>query len=476
MEVIKDKIIKTYIISMEVEMLSTFCIGSGESNKYDIEVVKLPNGMPYIPFTAWMGALKHYFYDAVDFSKINKKEDILALHYFWGDSTNYLPPNFKTKIEKEDIPQSHFVPEADFGSFMSNTSLNFRDGILLDNNKQVLNKYDFETVEAGAIMKFVCKLDIRENVEEEILQKCLHFIENNLKNVTIGAKTNSGLGKQKLKKFECFKFDFNYETHQKAWFRYLYDGTLADSLKENSTFEGFELINKDTFTISTILTLEDTLLNGGGIDLKLETDKQPYKNKKGELLLRGETWKGAIRAKMKQIGYAMLSDEKTTNGLIDKLFGFVSEDPNDNKKQKGRISANESIIENANTFVHHRVAIDHFTGGTKDGAKYDAEVIQHKDEQIKLSFSITNYEAHEPIWLLRAVIDLLLGDIAIGADAGIGRGRMKGNSIYIIDKKETIKLELNKPNFGLQNGNLNRINTLQTQFIKKFKNQTNATN
>ena len=35
MEVIKDKIIKTYIISMEVEMLSTFCIGSGESNKYD---------------------------------------------------------------------------------------------------------------------------------------------------------------------------------------------------------------------------------------------------------------------------------------------------------------------------------------------------------------------------------------------------------------------------------------------------------
>ena len=61
MEVIKDKIIKTYIISMEVEMLSTFCIGSGESNKYDIEVVKLPNGMPYIPFTAWMGALSIIF-------------------------------------------------------------------------------------------------------------------------------------------------------------------------------------------------------------------------------------------------------------------------------------------------------------------------------------------------------------------------------------------------------------------------------
>lgn len=480
--IIENDILKSYLVKYTISFISPVIIGNGEDENTDIDICKLPNGQAYIPFTSWIGVLKHHFFDSVDLSSL-KEEEWLAILYFWGDCKEYTKSNFLiNNIENKlgYLPQSHFYPQADFSTYLTEASTHFRDGVRLNEQTKLVEagaKYDFEILNQNAKMEFNCIIDVKKGICEKTIQKCIQFIFDTIDKCAIGAKTNSGYGKQKLvtDNSTIVEYDFSKEADQLAWF-------LNRNKKEIIEFEEkFDYNITNTITISANAEIVNTLLIGGGADLSRAEDKFPIATN-GKYVFRGDTLKGVIISQMKRIANTLLADG-LADEKSDNLFGYVNNDDQNvtknNNAKKGRLIANESNIEHAQDMVHHRIKIDHFTGGTFGGAKFDAKVLNHNVEEIPLSITINKFLPFEPIWLLHAFKDLLTQSVAIGAEKSIGRGRLHGKKLNINitqNDKESINIEctiefdkLNDTyNIKFVKDDAAQLKDLETAFKKEF--------
>jgi CRISPR/Cas system CSM-associated protein Csm3 (group 7 of RAMP superfamily) len=142
-------------------------------------------------------------------------------------------------------------------------------------------------------------------------------------------------------------------------------------------------------------------------------------------ILSGTSLAGALRARALKIANTLDAHDRAQT-LIDKMFG-VEMRPGVQPKAS-RVTVTEAVVHNAKTdLVQNRVSIDRFTGGARETALFSEQpAFGGYDTTLEVNIKLVNPENYEVGLLLLLLKDLWTGDLALGGESSVGRGRLKG--------------------------------------------------
>ncbi|MCX7991567.1 MAG: RAMP superfamily CRISPR-associated protein [Proteobacteria bacterium] len=410
-----------------ISLLSPLIIGKGDSENSDLDVIKDKDGKPFIPATSLAGVLRE------EIRKINENWD-----RFFGN---------KEKEQSRLIFNDLTIKKL--------TGIKVRDGIRIDNKIGIVedkSKFDYEIVERGSAFGFKIQSLFRTEEREKIHQlfrtiKTL-FSKSKLR---IGAKTNNGFGILALSDYECSDYDL---TDRKALSCYLKNIPLNNLKLEDIEIES----NK------AILRLRGSLINS--FIIRDYSDFADYETLKSldKPVITSSSLKGAIRARAEKILHTL---DKDTN-IVNNLFGYVtdnskSEGRHKSLAKKGRVTVKETLIEDYEEKIQDRVKINRFTGGPINTALFNSMPVFFKNDSksLELCIEIDCPLPEEVALILLVMKDLMTGDIALGGEKSIGRGRFDGETLEIVVGKERILYkkgeELTSEEKNLLNAYINKL-------------------
>ncbi len=433
------------VISGEIKTISPLHMGCGENEKTDMDILLDAKGLPFIPATAFIGVLRHMIDDR--FPEVNAKEADRFWGYARGDDNAS-----QSSIRCDDLG---FLKPAKGRQ----PNITIRDGICIDNKTGLVKyqgKYDYEVLERGAVFSFNLEFDFNENNADFIKKMAAtiyHMLgQNQAKDgsetynpglIRLGAKTNNGLGEIRMipENTAIFLFDFRKKNHVCNW---LSNRFPKENLIDISSLgKPFEPTGKN-LTIEVTLFLKNSLIIRSYPSDPDLPDAVHIKSL-DDWVLTGSSLKGAIRSRVERIVNTMGKNPD----MIDKLFGFVKENTENNKAGKGRVRVRETILPKFEAELQNRIKIDRFTGGTIDGALFDSMPLfwSHDDKALKVIMEVENCRDAEAGLMLLILKDLWTGDLAVGGEKNVGRGVFQGRTaiITINDQKFILDKNLGSP-------------------------------
>jgi hypothetical protein len=92
-----------------------------------------------------------------------------------------------------------------------------------------------------------------------------------------------------------------------------------------------------------------------------------------------------------------------------------------------RVLSEESQLSGTTDWVQQRVKIDRFTGGSFPAALFSEQPAYGGDAAtVAVDLTLRKPQDHEIGLLLLVLKDLWSGDVVLGGEGGVGRGRLKG--------------------------------------------------
>jgi CRISPR/Cas system CSM-associated protein Csm3 (group 7 of RAMP superfamily) len=342
----------------------------------------------------------------------------------------------------------------------------YRDGVAIGRDTQTARegaKYDQEIIPAGSTFDFELSLDLNDEGSEEEMMKIIYVGLEELCSgrINIGGSTTLGLGRCRLDadKVDVYALDFRdirclipflkgddlndlqeeYVTGYKDYFKELKDSvSFMNKPESHHRLElDFEIILEE----GDLLVVKDgRYAFGDDPEIRFVRTKRWRADKNGWVdvqFIPGGSFKGALRNRAEQIIRTLVQDSKSacdpTKGkgggcgkcAICEIFGFSKEEGE--KGHKGRLSVEdaypireEEIQEKKFDFV----AIDRFTGGALEKAKFDARIAT--DGSFKSRVVVENPKLYELALIAHLFKDLYLKDIRLGYGKYKGFGKVKG--------------------------------------------------
>lgn len=156
-------------------------------------------------------------------------------------------------------------------------------------------------------------------------------------------------------------------------------------------------------------------------------------------IVPGTSWAGILRHRSQQIVNTLGTDKNKAQSLIEGMFGPAAI-KQDERHRASRLTVAESLVEGGRSLVQSRVKIDRFTGGAHEEALFsEAPLLSNHDAYVELMVSLRppppsdpfDEEPTEPAGaevglLLLLLKDLWTGDLRIGGESGVGRGKLRG--------------------------------------------------
>jgi len=426
-----------FILKGKVELLSPALIGSGNSERCDMDLLLDEKDKPFIPATSLIGVLRHTM------SKMEIKQN--DLKRFWG----FIDTD---KIsDEEKVRASHLIC-SDLTCSTKNPQIRTRDGIKIDSRSGIVEegmKYDYEVVERGTRFDLCLEVPYLTPGNEDQNQKRTvkyldpQFIQQMLATIigllqdekaAVGAKTNNGLGRIKLTDHRLLYYNFKQKDHVLKWLG-IEDGEPEPHPLAAEAFK----IERKCFTLEAWLELKNSLMiRSYPTELGAPDADFVHIQSNGDYVVPGSSWKGAIRARAERIlNTISINKENWTQGILNELFGFVDpEKPPSENAQRGRIRISETVLPKFVAELQTRIKIDRFTGGTIETALFESlplfnrlktgEVVNLRQKAVRLNLSIDNCKEYEAGLLLLILKDLWTGDLAIGGEKNVGRGVFRG--------------------------------------------------
>ncbi len=469
----------------ELVLKSPLLIGSGKKERYDIELLKTKEGNPFIPATTIAGVIQSRLELLTEeFADRNKldKEQIKSIKKIWGEAAD---------IDNPDSKQSSFIF---YDSMLNNSKKNIsiRDGIAIDNKIGVTSdgaKFEYEIQEPGTTFNFKIEVNAKDEKEKELSERLLKTVEAYFtKNaISVGANTNNGFGKLSLTNTSFEFYDFKEKSDIESWLK------ISNTKRNKPVYNIKEFdIASSNFSISFKANIDNSLIIGS-TDPKVESDKTHLKSN-GQAVLSGSSLKGAVRARAEKILNTISINQDEMHKLKELLFGYIQhefiieKDNNGNeivkpdkingsiyketkiKSLKGKLQVSENTFKEKTYTeeLQHRIKIDRFTGGTIDGALFDSmplfntakeessitfdmsidwkeklkyTLFDENKNKIDRELNLLKYNEAAAGLLLLVLKDLWTGDLPIGGEKNVGRGRLRGVAATITwdDKKVVLK-------------------------------------
>ena len=332
---------------------------------------------------------------------------------------------------------------------LENAKLTYRDGVSIDENLGSAidgAKYDYEAIERGAWGELRLVITIKgihtanpgkwqsAELRPEVLNAVYYLKDCLEEGISLGAMTAKGLGRVRVKNLQAGLYDFADSKDVAAWLSQEVPeaGKAGRLLQDKSSWRTSNL----GLTVEAEFALQSSLIvRDYGSGTKTEKGKKVVFSLKsgGDYVIPGTSIKGVLRHQAAYI-LDLLGDRKD---MLESLMG-TAEAKSKTKETEGRIKSRfyvdeAYIVSGKKGAVAEaevtRNRIDRFTGGTIESALFTEMPLWQKDERIptvRLRFSVREADEKEAGLALFLLKDLWQGKVALGGEAGVGRGTLKG--------------------------------------------------
>ena len=322
-----------------------------------------------------------------------------------------------------------------------------RDGVAIDPRTRTAEdkkKFDIELLEAGTRFTLRFELLLPEHPEEQ--QRLLLALAIALQGfergeIGLGARKRRGLGQCRLAgDWKVIRYNVRGERRDLvAWLER--DQSGAKTGRDIATLLGLssedaQLDCRHRFVLSATFTLEGSLLirsGSGDLNAPDTAHLRSRRNGKQAPILSGTSLAGALRARALRIVNTFAPEKGWS--LVEDVFGVRAREPKDKRPlTASRLIVHEAEIRRPVTpeFVQSRVKIDRFTGGAYPTALFSEQPVFAKDDtEVTIRLELLSPKDHEIGLVLLLLKDLWTGDLPLGGESSVGRGRLQGKRAEI---------------------------------------------
>lgn len=363
--------------------------------------------------------------------------------------------------------------------------IELRDGVQLDPETRTAKdekKFDMELLAAGTTFPLRFELLMTKNDEATLLQALVIGLQGFEKGeIAMGGRKRRGLGRGKVEQWSIREYDLTTTTGLLDWL----DGAGTPHLgSEIATLLGIRseklVDHRQRFIIEATFALETSLLirSGSGEAGSPDTVHLHSRRKHGEVpILSGTSLTGALRARAVRIantlGLPMVplpgqnkdDDEEVPEIIIHLFGGEIKAAKGKTHLKASRLIGHEAEIQDGITnLVQNRVKIDRFTGGSFPTALFNQQPVFGKygwkttvTLNLELQKNSDTFEAQIGLLLL-LLKDLWMGDLPLGGESSVGRGRLQGICATLKLNDEEWKLSQNNGEpFSIEKGDVTRL-------------------
>ncbi len=381
-----------------------------------------------------------------------------------------------------------------------------RDGVTIDPATGTAldsAKFDVELIEAGTHFDLHFELLLTEaKPAQTIVPLVLAALEGLAKGeIRLGLRKRRGYGRCQMQQWTVSRYQLTdpvqlcqwLETPQLAHQPKPATGTLNDvfsiAFPDDQSLLADTTDQRKQFSIVATFGLERSSLlirsGFGEADLGADFVHLHALDEHGQSrpTIPGTSWAGVIRHRVLRIANTLANEtgqRHKVKDVIESLFGRVSSkeeaeelrlrytQESSKASKASRATFDETFVEDAQQLYQTRVRIDRFTGGAYESALFEEAPIYGTDKtRIGFQLYVREPQNHEIGLLLLVLKDLWTGDLPIGGEASVGRGRLTGIHAAIhlpttdTDLKQ-IELYREQPNLGLSDA---QRTYLQQQYV-----------
>lgn len=450
-------VIKRIIVKGILILDTPTCLGVGDTDSpVDLPILRDSiEDKALLTGSSIAGTLRNYLREYNrGYNDYDRRTDLTAV--LFGDLFAYkderdLAEKEKTRLKDDDTQSPLIINDALSDQIIK---AELRDGVSIDGKTRTAKddfKYDLELLQAGTQFPLFFELLIEEGKDENQLKQALAIALSGFEKgeIAIGMKKRRGFGRCKVDNWQVWEFDLREEKHRLAWLTFDRDWASEYAIPSNDEKILGDIGDdqRDRFTITATFSLIGSMLIRSGQSLQKDEDGKyrkapdavhlksyrPNQQNPQEYIpltiISGTSLAGVLRHRAVRIINTLDKDLQ----IVDDIFGTdISDNGNQNVKAS-RLIVYESEIKNTSELVQNRIAIDRFTGGALHGALFDAQPIFSGEVELKLELRNPKDKdnEHEIGLLLLLLKDLWTGDLPIGGESSIGRGRLKGKEAIL---------------------------------------------
>lgn len=342
--------------------------------------------------------------------------------------------------ERRKSVQSWLIVEDALGDA---PKIELRDGVKIDaatRTAEAQKKFDVELLEAGTTFDLAFELMLTEKPEEmlEGLALALEGFE----------KGAIGLGRRKRRGYgECHVSEWTVRRYNVTTAQDLVGWLTNDKGGEQTGNDIQKLLQitprmhdaRDRMALNATFELDGSLLIRSGSGTADSPDFVHLKSRRNGRevpILSGTSVAGAIRARARRIANTIAPTQAET--LINEMFGREIKSASDEPSGSRVIVRETKIVEPPEVeLVQSRVKIDRFTGGAYPQALFQEQpLFPAQQTRVNIELELRKPEKKEVGLLLLVLKDLWTGDLPLGGESSIGRGRLRGVTATIRWDKE----------------------------------------
>lgn len=473
-------IVERWVITGKLTLESPAHFGNGEADALnDMPILfNEVDGKPLLPGASIAGALRNYLREREFGYGVKEETNSPASLLFGGFRGD------------DEGAQSPLIVYDAIGKF---AGLELRDGVAINPVTRTAvdeKKFDIQLLAAGSSfdLRFELLVNGKEKNSQELRDALVTALSGlTVGQITLGARKGRGFGQCTCSDWKVQKYDLTKKEELKAWLtsERNWDDMSVVNPQPGKTLG--EMLNanilqndlRENAILSATFSIDGTLLirsgfgsSDAGTDTVHLHSKRPG-NGKPVPIIPGTSWAGILRHRALKIARTVSKNSKEnkekSQSFIDNMFGPSEIKKNDRDTRASRVRIQESQVLRSSPMVMTRVKIDRFTGGAFESALFgeQPEIGKLGDENVKLELTLRNPTEAEIGLLLLLLKDLWTGDLPIGGESSVGRGRLKGvnATLDVTDKKWNFNAEKND---GLTITPESK--TLQT-YVTAFKNE-----
>ncbi len=331
-------------------------------------------------------------------------------------------------------------------------SVELRDGVAIHPATRTAEdgkKYDIELLQAGTTFRLGFELLLTKDHERLLGALAVALRGLQAGEIGLGQRKRRGFGQCRVTEWHVRRYDLRTPQGLIGW--------LDDDLAVGET--GADIIKllklkdellptndkRTSFTVDATFDLPGSLLIRSGAGAPGEPDMVHLRSLRGKddaPILSGTSLTGAIRARALRIANTIWpQDAQQASYLVDETFGRRIEKSTDDPSGS-RLIVHESELQGTRQLVQNRVKLDRFTGGSYPQALFSQEpAIGGTGASVKIKMELRqrisdpgNLRQAQVGLLLLVLKDLWTGDLPLGGESSVGRGRLCGREATLVQK------------------------------------------
>lgn len=338
---------------------------------------------------------------------------------------------FGNVTDEESIQSPLIVDDALGGE----PEVELRDGVAIDprtHTAQDGKKFDMELLVAGTEFPLSFELLVLKDEATDLCQAFALALQGLEKGeIHLGRRKRRGFGRCQVREWQVQRYNMTTPSGLVAW--------LEDD--RSGQQEGAEIAQLLAVTVMAqrhepVCVLEGEFVVDGSLLIRSGfgepngPDFVHLRSRRGNQVvpvLSGTSLAGALRARAVRIANTLGRDGKA---ITDDLFGYRGEEDKSRELlTASRLWVEETVIENSLDLVHTRVKIDRFTGGSYPGALFNEQPVFGRlngETTVRIQLTLEKASEADVGLLLLLLKDLWTGDLPIGGEVSVGRGRLRG--------------------------------------------------